>query len=169
MKSTLVVLLVALGGLMGLALWQGTSTFLGGWQAATRQLVRFVPVLLIAMLLDGFTEVLLPHAVVSRWLSDAAGWRGIGLASLAGALTPGGVIVGFPLAATLFKAGVGMGALMAYLTALATLSLLRVPLEAGFYGWRMTALRIVVSLGLPFIAGGMAHLLAPLFVQRTGG
>ena len=169
MKTTLVVLLLTLLGLMGLALWQGMNTFLGGWQAATRQLARFAPVLVIAMLLDGFTEVLLPRDVVSRWLSDSAGWRGIGVASLAGALTPGGAIVGLPLAATLYKAGVGMGALMSYLTALATLSLLRVPLEAGFYGWRMTALRVVVSLVLPFIAGGMAHLLAPLFFQRTSG
>ena len=88
MKTTLVILLVTLCGLMGLALWHGTDTFVGGWHAAMRQLVCFVPVLLITMLLDGFTEVLLPHDIVRQWLSDSAGWRGMGLASLAGVLTP---------------------------------------------------------------------------------
>lgn len=121
------------------------------------------------MLLDGFTEVLLPRDIVGRWLSDAAGWRGIAIASLAGALTPGGTLVGLPMAATLFKARVGIGALMAYLTSLATLSLLRLPLEAGIYGWRLTGLRVVVSVVLPFISGGIAHLLAPLFIPRATG
>lgn len=72
-------------------------------------------------------------------------------------LTPGGSIIGLPIAAVLYKTGVGLGALMTYLTSLATLSRLRIPLEIGFYGWRLTGVRIAVSLILPLIAGGLTQ------------
>ena len=66
-----------------------------------------------------------------------------------------------PLAASLMRAGVGAGVLVTYLTSLATLSIIRVPLEIGFYGWRLMVLRVVASLFLPLIAGVLAQLAAP--------
>jgi uncharacterized membrane protein YraQ (UPF0718 family) len=155
MKATALAMLGVLLALMAAALWRGGETFWTGLTTSGRQLVGFLPVLVIAMLLAGFTEALLPKRAVETWLSDAAGWRGIALAWLAGVLTPGGSIVGLPLIAGLHRAGVGVAVLMTYSTSLATLSLLRLPLETGFYGWRLTALRFCVSLVLPFIAGGL--------------
>ena len=70
-------------------------------------------------------------------------------------MTPGGSIVGLPLIAGLYKTGVGTAVLMIYATSLATLSILRIPIEAGFYGWKLTMLRVGVSLLLPLIAGGL--------------
>jgi hypothetical protein len=143
MKATALAMLGVLLALMAAALWRGGETFWTGLTTSGRQLVGFLPVLVIAMLLAGFTEALLPKRAVETWLSDAAGWRGIALAWLAGVLTPGGSIVGLPLIAGLHRAGVGVAVL------------LRLPLETGFYGWRLTALRFCVSLVLPFIAGGL--------------
>ena len=114
----------------------------------------------------GFAEVLLPKQLVQTWLSDNAGWRGIGLAWLAGILTPGGSVMGLPLVATLFKAGVGIGVLVTYMTALATLSVLRFPLEMGFVGWRLATLRVIVSLLLPPLAGLLAQVVAPVILPR---
>lgn len=162
---------LALGGLlvalMGIALWQGQETFALGWRTSLQQLLRFLPILVIAMLVAGFTDVLLPQAVVERWLTDSSGWRGIGIAWLAGVLTPGGSLIGLPLVATMFKAGVGISVLMTYITAVATLSLVRVPLEVGFYGWRLTALRVAVSLVLPVIAGLLTQLVWPLIQNHA--
>ena len=73
--------------------------------------------------------------------------------------------MGLPLVATFFKAGVGVGVLVTYMTALATLSVLRFPLEMGFVGWRLATLRMVVSLILPPIAGLFAQVMAPLFLK----
>ena len=56
----------------------------------------------------------------------------------------------------------GISVLMTYATSFATLSILRVPLEVGFYGWRLTLIRIAVSLVLPLLAGGLTRLLLPI-------
>jgi uncharacterized membrane protein YraQ (UPF0718 family) len=42
------------------------------------------------LLLAGFVEVVLRRETVAAWFSDAAGARGILIAWVAGALTPGG-------------------------------------------------------------------------------
>ncbi len=162
MKVTAIILFFTLAVLMSLALWQSQETFNLGWRNSVQQLLRFLPILVIAMLIAGFAETLLPKNVVERWLSDSSGWRGIGLAWLAGILTPGGSIIGLPLIAALYKAGVGISVLMTYATSFATLSILRLPLEVGFYGWRLTGIRVVVSLVLPIIAGVLTQLMLPL-------
>ncbi len=159
MKITAISLLFALCALMGLALYQGVDTFTLGLRNSFNQLLRFFPVLIVAILVAGYTETLLPKKIVEHWLSDSSGWRGIGIAWLAGILTPGGSIIGLPLVAAMYKSGVGVSVLMTYTTSFATLSLLRVPLEVGFYGWRLTGLRVAVSVVLPLIAGGLTQLL----------
>jgi uncharacterized membrane protein YraQ (UPF0718 family) len=162
MKEIAITLLVTLLILMALALRQGSETFSLGLRTSLQQLLHFLPALVVAVLITGFVEVLLPKDVVETWLSDASGWRGIALAWLAGIFTPGGSLVGLPLIAALYRAGVGISVLMTYATSFATLSLLRVPIEVGFYGWRLTGLRLLVSLILPIIAGGLTQLLLPL-------
>lgn len=165
MKTTAIALFAVLAILMVLALMQGTSTFNQAWRASLVQLLKFLPILVIAMLVAGFTETLLPEGLVETWLSDSSGWRGITVAWFAGIITPGGSIIGLPLIAALYKSGVGLAVLMTYATSFATLSLLRVPLEVGFYGWRITGIRVLVSLILPFVAGGLTLLLVPLLEQ----
>jgi len=162
MKSTALFMAAALLILMGLALAQGGGTFREGLSTSGRQLVRFLPILVIAVLMAGFMETLLPQRVVDNLLSDTAGFKGIAVAWFAGIITPGGSIVGMPIIAGLYRAGVGTAVLMTYATSLATLSMMRIPIEAGFYGWRLTLLRIGVSLGLPFIAGGLTLLVVRL-------
>ena len=162
MRLSALMLFVVLLILVGLALHQGVATFQQATRASAQQLIKFLPILVIAMLIAGFTETLLPDDLIETWLSDASGWRGITVAWLAGIITPGGSIIGLPLIAALYKSGVGLAVLMTYATSFATLSLLRVPLEVGFYGWRITGIRILVTLILPFIAGGLTLLLKPV-------
>ena len=166
MKATALGMAGFLLILMALAVWQGEGAFKAGMQTSGKQLLGFFPILIIAMMLAGFTQVLLPKGLVENWLSDSAGWKGIWLAWLAGIITPGGSIVGLPIIAGFYKSGVGVAVLMTYATSLATLSILRIPLEAGFYGWKLTALRVGVSLSLPLIAGGLT-LLAARFVSLS--
>lgn len=163
MKGTAISLLLVLVGLIALALRQGRETFLLSIRTSVDQIAHFLPVLIVALFVAGFTEALLPKDLVETWLSDASGWRGLVLAWLAGILTPGGGLIGLPLVAALYRAGVGVSVLMTYATSFFTLALLRLPLEVGFYGWRVTALRWTVSLVLPFIAGGLTRVLLVFF------
>ena len=162
MKETAIALILTLAALMAFALWKGKEVFILGWQTSWQQLLHFLPVLVVAVIVAGFTETLLPKNLVESWLSDASGWRGITLAWIAGILTPGGSLIGLPLIAVLYKAGAGISVLITYSTSFATLSLLKVPIEVGFYGWRLTGLRLLVSLFLPIIAGMLAQAMLPL-------
>ena len=163
MRSTLIFLAIILVILLAVAYLQGVETFKLGWRTSLEQFGRFLPILFIAMVVAGFTEVLLPEDLVENWLSESSGWRGIGIAWLAGIITPGGSLIGLPIIAALYKAGVGVAVLMTYATSFATLSIMRIPLEAGFMGWRLAGLRVLVSLGLPFIVGGLTQLILPFF------
>lgn len=160
MKGAFLFLAATLLVLAALAAWQGVLT--DGVQRAGRTALQLAPILALAFLLAGMAEALLPPGLVERWLSDAAGPRGYLLAWLAGALTPAGGLLGMPLAAGLLKAGAGVGVLVTYLTSMALLPAVRVPMEIGIYGGRLAALRLAASCVLPLIAGATAHAIVRL-------
>ena len=160
--------LILLGGtfvlLAGLALWRGV--FWDGMRGSGRTFLSLIPMLFLAFMLAGFAEALMPPGLVERWLSDAAGWRGIGVAWVAGAITPAGGLMGLPLAAGMLKAGAGSGVLVTYLASLALLPLLRMPMEVGIYGGKLAALRVAACLLLPPVAGVIAMGITRIFQLR---
>lgn len=146
------------------ALWQkGDGAFGQAMSSAGSNALKMLPILALAVFMMGAFEVLLPQDVVQRWLTDAAGFRGIGIAWLAGILTPAGSLVGMPIAAGLFKAGVSASVLVTYLVSLATLSIIRFPLEVGFLGTKLALLRIASCAILPPVAGLIVRALRPLY------
>ncbi|MEM9457974.1 MAG: permease [Myxococcota bacterium] len=161
MKWAIIVMLGFLAVLVGIVAWRGQ---LGeAARASWSQAGQFLPVLVLAMLVVGCTEVLLSRELVERWLSDAAGWRGIAIGWGAGILTPGGSLVGLPIVAGLQRVGVGVPVLVTYLVSLATLSVIRIPLEVGLIGGRLAAIRFVVCLLLPPLAGLLTRWIMPLW------
>ena len=157
--------MAALVAVLGVLCWArgGAALFGEGLRAGGRGAVQLVPLLVVVFLLAGFAEVLLPRDTVAAWLSDAAGVRGLVVAWIAGALTPGGGPVGLPLAAALMRSGAGVGVLVTYVTSMSLLSFVRVPLELGIYGTRLTVLRLASSIVLPLLAGIVAQ-----FFSRLG-
>jgi uncharacterized membrane protein YraQ (UPF0718 family) len=156
MKWAVLILALAFLSILGLAFFQGRLET--GFKASARSLITLGPMFLLALLVMGFTEVLLPQGWVERWLTDAAGARGLVIGWLAGFLTPGGSVIGMPLATGLLIAGASPAVVVTYLTSLATLNLLRLPMEVGIYGLRVMAIRLLGCLLVPFVAGGIARL-----------
>ena len=163
MKLAAAFMLVFCLLLAGLTWWRGgVPMVMEGLKVGFSGSLRLVPVLVVVFVMTGFVQVLLPKEVVSTWLSDTSGFRGLLVAWVAGILTPGGGPIGLTVAAAFLKAGAGVGVLVTYLTSMALLSFIRIPLELGLYGARLTAIRIGSSLVLPLIAGAIAQLLARL-------
>ncbi len=160
MKSAILMMLVVLVIAVGLVIHRGL--WAEAAKASWTQAGQFVPLLLIAMVVVGCTEVLLSREWVEKWMSDASGFRGIGIAWIAGILTPGGSLIGLPLAAGLHRAGVGAAVLVTYLASISLLSVIRLPLEVGFVGGKLATIRFVTCLFLPPIAGLLTRLAAPL-------
>ena len=81
----------------------------------------------------------------------------LGIGSIA--LIPG--FIAYPLAAVLRQNGASTPVLAAFITSLMMVGILTLPIEAKFFGWRVSLLRNGLALvGALFVAAGMAWVLA---------
>jgi hypothetical protein len=109
---------------------------------------------------SGFIAAALPQELVVDWLGTSSGVLGIAIATMAGAMTPGGPVVGFAIAAAALKGGAGAPQVIAYSTAWALYAFPRLlSYELPIMPARVVWLRVVASLPLPFLAAGLAMLL----------
>ncbi len=122
-------------------------------------MLDLTPLLLGVFIIVGFAEELVPREFIAQLLGGKSGMRGILLASGLGMLTPGGPFVSYPLVATLYQAGAGIGPLVAFVTAWSLGSVSRLPLEVGIVGIRLTAIRLASSLIFPPVAGLIATII----------
>jgi uncharacterized membrane protein YraQ (UPF0718 family) len=120
-------------------------------------LLRVVPLLAAAFLVAGLIQALVTRDTVTRWLGVEAGWRGIALACLGGALIPGGPYVYYPIAGALLRTGASLGVLVAFVTAKNLWSVTRLPLEFALLGPRLTLIRFGVTLILPPVLGFLSE------------
>jgi hypothetical protein len=113
----------------------------------------------IGMIGSGFIAELLPQHLIPSWLGPGTGAAGLILATVAGALTPGGPVVGFAIATAALKSGAGAPQVIAYTIAWALFALPRVLVfEIPSMPARVVWLRVAVSLPLPFLAAWTAML-----------
>ena len=113
-------------------------------------LPRMVPALILA----GLMQVLVPQDVVARYFGRAAGFRALAIATVAGALTPGGPMVSVPLLVAAANSGAGTPSLVAYMTAWSLFGVQRIiAWEAPLMGWRFVLVRVIPSLAFPVLAG----------------
>ncbi|NKC29969.1 hypothetical protein HEQ75_03780 [Roseomonas sp. BU-1] len=118
----------------------------------------------MALPMAAFVAELIPAGWAERWLGPDSGLAGIGLASLAGGLMPGGPFVAFPLVLGFLKAGAGPSQMVALISGWAILGLHRtLAWELPILGGRFILLRLTASFALPLLAGLLAELLLPLF------
>jgi uncharacterized membrane protein YraQ (UPF0718 family) len=125
------------------------------------EFVHLLPRIAIGVVGSGFIAEVLPKSVMASWLGPQSGVTGILIATLGGALTPGGPVVGFSIGAAALKGGAGAPQVIAYTTAWALYAVHRLVMwEVPLMPARTVWLRALVSLPLPFIAAAMAMILA---------
>lgn len=151
MKSALISLFVISAVLLALVWSRGQQE--AALRAAWSQVGTFIPMMVVILLIMGCMEVLMSKELVSAWLSDSAGWKGIGIGWIAGILTPGAGPIGLPIVASLARAGASPAVLVTYLVSMSLLSLLRFPMEIGIIGWKLTLLRMTTCFFLPPLTG----------------
>lgn len=141
--------------LLGVAYARGVHD--EGLRAAGRTFVSVLPLLAAVFVISGLVQVLVPREKVAAMLGDKAGLKGIMLGCVAGAVTPGGPYVSFPIVASLYNAGAGMGTVVAFVTAWSLWAVSRLPLELGLVGPRVTLARLLSTLIFPPLAGLIAR------------
>jgi uncharacterized membrane protein YraQ (UPF0718 family) len=121
---------------------------------------KLVPRILLGVVGAGYVAALLPQELVGRWFGQDSGFLGLVIAVIAGALTPGGPVVGFSISAAALKGGAGAPPVIAYMTAWALFALQRMFMwEYPVMPRRLVLLRSAASLPLPFLAAAGAMLL----------
>lgn len=167
-RSTL--LFIALATASGGALWwlKGEEAFDAAAVSGITLVVMIAPIIMIAMAISGYVRRLLPSTVVERWLGSESGFRGLAVAILGGALTPGGPFAAFPLVVGFYRTGASFEVCVAYLTSWTVLGLNRVLVwELPFLGADFVLLRLLVSLPLPAIAWLLAKVIARRRVRHA--
>lgn len=156
--ANLMVAVMAVG-LSVAALLKGHDALLTGLRAGGASLLQTAPLLLAAFAIAGLVPVVVPRELIARWVGGESGFRGVVMGTVAGALTPLGPFVAYPLGAAFLKAGAGIGTIVAYSASWGLLALTRIPIEYAFLGPKITAARVLLTLPFPLIAGYVAHLL----------
>lgn len=135
--------------------WSGTGKSL---KSGYRMMAGLIPLLLLAFLAAGFLEVAVPPELIREWLGASSGIKGYLISLLAGAMLPGGPYVSFPIIGAVFRAGAGLGQVVAMVTAWSTMSIALVIFELAFLGPRFTIARIALMFWMPIVAGILAKL-----------
>ncbi len=135
-----------------------------GVKSGAKQLYMVLPVILIAFVLAGMIEVIIPEEFVQQWLAREAGLRGVLLGTIGGMLLAMGPYASFPIIASIYGAGAGLGTAVSLVTAWCMLGLSRLPYEVGFLGPRFAIVRMSFSLPFCLAAGAVAHLVEGLLL-----
>jgi uncharacterized membrane protein YraQ (UPF0718 family) len=143
--------------LLGIGYHRGEGQHITGLKFALRVTVEILPLLVFAFIVAGMVEALVPRELLSRWVGEKAGFKGILLATLAGGLCPGGPYVSLPIVAGLLRSGASVGVVVAFLTSWSLWAISRLPMEVGILGWRVTLIRVASTFFFPPIAGLIAR------------
>ena len=159
--DTSTILMMAAAVIMLIAVyWKAPAAAQKGLTATGSLMLEITPRMIAAFTLAGLFQAVVPEDVIVRWMGHGSGIRGLLIGMTLGSVTPGGPMTHFPVIASLFKMGVGVGPLVAYLTAWSLFGLQRIIMwEIPFLGPKVVLLRVAVSILFPFITGWLCELL----------
>jgi len=157
--STAVMTAAALLALVAVY-WKSPDAAQQSLNATGSLLLEITPRMIAAFTLAGLFQTVVPEELIVSWMGHGSGWRGLLIGMSLGGITPGGPMTHFPVIASLYKMGVGVGPLVAYLTAWSLFGLQRIIMwEIPFLGPKVVAIRFAVSFFFPFFAGWLCELI----------
>jgi uncharacterized membrane protein YraQ (UPF0718 family) len=122
-----------------------------------------LPKVAAGCLIGALARLLIPREMIVRWVGAGSGLRGLVVATIVGALFPGGPFTIFPLAAGFMLSGADRGAAIAFITAWLLIGINRAIIwELPFMGADVVILRNLLSLPLPVLAGMLARIVGRL-------
>jgi uncharacterized membrane protein YraQ (UPF0718 family) len=164
-NSGMVIPTVVMGvlaiALLLIGYFKGQGQDLIGLKSGLGMTIEILPLLILAFIVAGMVQVLLPQELISKWVGVESGMRGILIGTVAGGFTPGGPYVSLPIVAGLLRAGANTGTMVAFVTGWSLWAVSRLPMEIGILGWKFTLIRIGSSFFFPPIAGLIAQALFP--------
>lgn len=160
MNITVLIIMMLAGILTVIAYMKDPHLPMEGLKDGWKLFWGIFPALVFAFIAAGMIGKVLPRELMTRFLGEESGLLGLITGTVAGALTPGGPFVQFPIVAALLKSGAGIAPLMAYISAWSLLGMNRFLIyEVNMLGWRLALCRLAVSLVFPMIIGVLTRML----------
>ena len=155
-----VLLWLVVGILAVIAATRGRVLLDDGVRAGVMEFILLLPRIGVGVVGSGFVAEALPNEWIAPWIGPESGLLGVAIATIGGALTPGGPVVGFSIGAAALKSGAGAPQVIAYSTAWSLYTIQRLlNWEIHMMAPRFVWLRAAVSFPLPILAGLGALLL----------
>jgi uncharacterized membrane protein YraQ (UPF0718 family) len=119
------------------------------WKGIKKGLTMFLkllPVLLLMLALVSIVLFLIPNKTLVHYMGEGSGVKGWITAAALGsiALIPG--FIAYPLCGILIKSGVAYSVIAVFVTTLMMTGFLTLPVEAKFFGWKISIVRNLFSL-----------------------
>lgn len=136
----------------------GPETFDDAVSGSLELVGNTLPRVAAAQFVAGFVWAMLPRDRFSQLADAKHGLRGLVIATAAGIITPGGPTSAYSLLAIAAGAGADRGILITYITSWALLAVQRIIVwDLPFMGAEFSAVRFLVCLPLPILAGMIAR------------
>ena len=149
-----ILLWVLVATLAFIAAMRSKALFREGALEGGRDFIVLIPRVMIGVVGSGYLAAVLPPDLIADWIGPNSGVIGILLATIIGAATPGGAVVGFAIGAAALKSGAGAPQVIAYSTAWSLYTIQRLlNWEIHMMAPRFVWLRAAVSFPLPILAG----------------
>jgi uncharacterized protein len=160
MDTSTAVMMVAAVVTLAAVYWKSPQAASNGLTATGALILEIISRMVAAFTLAGLIQVVVSEELIVKWMGHGSGVRGIMIGMTLGTVTPGGPMTHFPIIASLFWVGVGVGPLVAYLTAWSLFGLQRIIMwKIPFLGPKVVLVRVAVSFFFPFLAGWLCELI----------
>ncbi len=155
LDTTLLIMVVLVLIALAAAFWQGGGQLaISGFKQAGQLFNTIWYRLLLGFLLGGLIQVLIPSALIAKWLGPTSGLKGIFIGSYTGILMSGGPYVFLPIIASIYRAGAGAGPIIALLTGRALLGIeMLIVWQIPFFGIEIPIARYIACLFVPPLTG----------------
>jgi len=112
---------------------------------AVKSFIRLLPIVFIIIIFVGLLLGFVPQTQISKIAGEHAGFWGVFLIALLGAIMHIPSLIAFPLAASLLKNGASITAVAAFIATLTMIGTITLPLEIKELGKKVALLRNGIS------------------------
>ncbi len=149
----MIVLSLATAILLLLSYIADRGKTMAGMKKGAKMFLNILPALLTVLILVSVFLYAVPARLLTEWLGKGTGWAGVASAALLGSISliPG--FIAFPLGAILVRSGVSYQVIAVFITTLMMVGILTLPLEAKYFGWKVSILRNALSFAGALLVG----------------
>ncbi|MFO7672038.1 MAG: permease [Bacteroidales bacterium] len=147
----ILLLITTIGSL--LSLWKDRGKTVEGLKKGVWMFLRILPLILSVIMIVSVALYLFPEAKLADWFGEESGAAGYLVAALVGSVSLIQGFIAYPLAGVLLQSGVGYPVIAVFITTLMMVGIMTLPVEASYFGWKLSLLRNALAIGFAVVIG----------------